>query len=125
MKMTRKKQVRKPIEDTSREITLRTQAAMNLVNAAKAMGVLDRLLLVLSQLCGKFGETTDSPRPGERRIDTWRGNELSAFLVRTDTEESGESSLLDQMGDKLWSRFRQKKKRPRRPKRRGKESQER
>jgi hypothetical protein len=126
MKMSLKKQFENHFDDPSRDITKKTQAAVNLVKAAEAMGVLDRLLLVLSLLRGKLGgETTDSSRPGERRIDTWRGDELSAFSARTDTGESGESYWLDRMGDKLWSRFRQKKKRPRRPKRRGKESRER
>ena len=93
------------------EITIRTQAAVNLVKAAKAMGILDRLLLVLSHVCGKLGgESTDSPRPGERRVCEWRGKNHSGCLVLTDTEESGESSSLDQMGDKLWSRFKQKRK---------------
>jgi hypothetical protein len=106
----------KKTEDTSREITQRTQAAVNLVNAARAMGVLDRLLLVLSQLRGKLGgEAIDSPRLGERRIDTWRGREKGTVsLDHTSTEESGESDSLDRMGDKLWSLFRQKTRRKKR-----------
>ena len=105
-----KKQTTKRTEALPREITTKTQAAINVVQMAVSLGFFDRLLDVISGRCGRlFGDAFDSPRPGERRIDTWRGQEKGTVsLDHTNTDGSGESDSLDQMGDKLWSLFRQK-----------------
>ena len=89
------------------EVTIKTQAAMNLVNAAKAMGVLDRLLLVLSRLCGRFNpDATDSPRLGERRSDKWHGEDGeerdTESEVRTSMEGSGGLKLSELPARERW-----------------------
>jgi hypothetical protein len=94
------------------EPTFKTKAAVNLVKAARAMGILDRVWLVLSQLYGNItGVAANSPRRVERRKDKWRGQEKGTVsLDLTSTDGSGESDSLDRMGDNLWSLFRQKTK---------------
>jgi hypothetical protein len=92
------------------EVTIKTKAAMNLVSAAKAMGVLDRLLLVLSRLCGRFScDATDSPRLGERRSDKWHGEDGEGrdteFEVRTSTEGSGGLKLSELPARERWRVF--------------------
>jgi hypothetical protein len=89
------------------EVTIKTKAAMNLVSAAKAMGVLDRLLLVLSRLCGRFScDATDSPRLGERRSDKWHGEDGekrdTEFEVRTSMEGSGGLKLSELPARERW-----------------------
>jgi hypothetical protein len=95
------------------ELTIKTQAAVNLVKAARALGVLDRVWLVLSRLYGSIaGVAANSPRRVERRKDKWRGQEKGTVsLDPTSTDGSGESDSLDLMGDNLWSHFQRKAKR--------------
>ncbi|HUU03007.1 MAG TPA: hypothetical protein VM425_16360 [Myxococcota bacterium] len=114
--------VNEQIHDIPGVITTRTQAALNLVNAAKAMGVLDRVLLVLSRLCGKMSvDFSDSPRPGERRQDKWRGQERedTEYLGPTDTTTSGELSASDQRARERWRRLEAKEKQKKRRRRYG------
>jgi hypothetical protein len=99
--------------DLPREITQKTQAAVNLFKAAKSMGVLDRLLLVLSWYCGiVVGDDLDLPRPGERRSDKWRGleRENTGFWDRTSIIGSGESSWSDLKARERWRRLEAKEK---------------
>jgi hypothetical protein len=108
-----KKQRREQTEDPPRETTIRTQAAVNLFKAAKSMGVLDRLLLVLSWYCGiVVGDDLDLPRPGERRSDKWRGleRENTGSLGHTSTTRSGESSWSDLKARERWRRLEAKEK---------------
>jgi len=102
-------------DDIQREVTIRTKAAINVVQMAKSLGFLDRLVNILSGSCGKLlGNATDSPRPGERRKEKWRGQEkVTGSEGHIDTEEDGESSL-SEMGDDLWNRFQQKMRRKKR-----------
>ncbi len=100
-------------QDTPGVITKRTQVALNLVNAAKGMGILDRVMLVLSQLYGKVGgDFSDLPRPGERRQNEWRGQrrEDTEFWDHTDTTTSGELSASDQRARERWRRLEAKEK---------------
>jgi hypothetical protein len=98
------------------EPTFKTKAAVNLVKAARAMGILDRVWLVLSQLYGNItGVAANSPRRVERRKDKWRGQEKGTVsLDLTGTDGSGESDSLDLMGDSMWSHFQRKAKRKKR-----------
>lgn len=94
------------------EVTANTQAAINVVQMAVSLGFIDRLISVLSGRCGRLiGDAFDSPRPGERRNEQWRGREKGTVsLDLTSTDGSGESDSLDRMGDNLWSLFRRKTK---------------
>ena len=98
------------------ELTLKTKAAVNLVKAARAMGILDRVWLVLSRLYGSIsGVAANSPRRVERRKDKWRGQEKGTVsLDLTSTDVSGESDSLDLMGDSMWNHFQRKAKRKKR-----------
>lgn len=97
-------------------ITVRTRAAIGLLSAARVMGILDRVWLVLSRLHGNIdGVAANSPRRVERRETKWRGQEKGTVsLDPTSTDGSGESDSLDLMGDNLWSLFQQKTK-PKKP----------
>ena len=106
------------------EITVKTRTAVNLVKVAKATGVFDRLVFIILQCCGILqGEASDPPRLGERSEEKWRGKEDQGkgivYSDLTNISGSGESSLLDQMGTELWSRFSRKKRQKERRKRRG------
>jgi len=110
------------IPNISGEITTRTQVALDLVNAAKGMGILDRVMLVLSQLCGKVsGDISDLPRPGERRKEEWRGQgkEDTECWDPTDTTTSGELSASDQRARERWRRLEAKEKQKKRQRRCG------
>ncbi|HUT99980.1 MAG TPA: hypothetical protein VM425_00920 [Myxococcota bacterium] len=110
------------IPNISGEITTRTQVALDLVNAAKGMGILDRVMLVLSQLCGKVsGDISDLPRPGERRKEEWRGQgkEDTECWDPTDTTTSGEVSASDQRARERWRRLEAKEKQKKRQRRCG------
>jgi hypothetical protein len=94
MKTSLKKQFENPFDDASQDITQKTQAAMNLVNAASALGVLDRLLLVLSRCCGiVFGNADALPKPGEEVEEKWHGKDREEFPCtnQDDTGKTGES----------------------------------
>jgi len=104
MKTSLKKQFENPFDDASQDITQKTQAAVNLVNVASALGVLDRLLLVLSQCCGiVFGNADALPRPGEEVGEKWHGKDREEYpcTSRDDTGKSGESrsEILSREGD--------------------------
>ena len=106
------------------EVTIKTQAAINLVRVAKATGIFERLVTIVLGMCDTIqGEASDPPRLGERRKGKWRGEEDRekgiACSDLTGTTGGGESSLLDQMGTELWNRFSRKKKQRERRKRRG------
>ena len=94
------------------EVTSNTRAAISLVQIAVSLGFFDRLISVLSGRCGRLiGDAFDSPRPGERRNEQWRGREKGTVsLDLTSTDGSGESDSLDRMGDNLWSLFSRKTK---------------
>ena len=111
-----KKQTTKRTEALPREITTKTQAAINVVQMAVSLGFFDRLLDVISGRCGRlFGDAFDSPRPGEGRIEKWRGEERvgTASLDPVSTTASGESSLLDQRDRERWRRLEAKERRRR------------
>jgi hypothetical protein len=97
------------------EITHRTHAAKKLIDAAETMGVLGRLMQLLSRRCGNiFGGKANSPCQGERRKNKWRGEEdrkrstESSDLI--DMEADGESSQYDQMAQQLIELLEQKPK---------------
>jgi hypothetical protein len=102
------------------------KAAVSLADVAEGVGILEDLFSELTRRCAMLRIAIDSPRLGERRYK-WHGEEMKDFVFsdRTNTMDSGESSLLDQMGDEMWKRFRKKARppKPRRPRdgvRRGK-----
>jgi len=102
-------------DDIPGEITIRTQAAKKLISAAETMGILGRLVELLSRRCGIiFGSKANSPCQTGRRKDKWHGQEDrrkdTEFLDRIDTEADGESSQYDLMAQKIISRLEQKKK---------------
>lgn len=62
--------------DQPDNITVRTQAAIDMVRIAESLGFLDRLALVMSWRCGNIGGVAaSSPRQPERRYEKWRGEE--------------------------------------------------
>ena len=88
-------------DDIPGEITTKTQAAINVVQMAKSLGFIDRLVNILSGGCGKLPQNaTDSPRPGERREKKWRGEEDQEKDTEsedpTSTDNDGESRFWDQ-----------------------------
>jgi hypothetical protein len=100
------------------EITVKTQAAMDLVRVAKATGIFGRLVNLVSGDCDTLaGDATDSPRLGERRNDTWRGQgKDSGCEDLTDASDDGESNSLARTVQEKWSRVLREMKRKRRPK---------
>jgi len=127
MSATEKKTRTRRFDDMPGDITTRTQAAIDMVREAKATGIFKRLAAIVSGSCGSIqDEASDTPRLGERRQDKWRGEEDrgkdTESSDHTCTSGSGESSLLDQMGTELWSRFTRKKKRREQRKRRAENS---
>ena len=91
---------------------------------AEAQDLIRRTVLQVLQELGIL--SGDDPRPGEGRSSAWRGvrEDDTESMDPTNTDESGESCSLDLMGDKLWSRFQKKAKRPRRKQPRSGDSQE-
>ncbi len=98
MSDTAKKKRRRWTDDFPGEITQRTQAAINVVQMAKSLGFIGRLMSILSGSCGKLpDDATDSPRSGERRKDKWRGQEKGIESEDpTNTGDDGESRFWDQ-----------------------------
>jgi hypothetical protein len=83
------------------EVTARTKAAINVVQMAKSLGFIDRLISVLSGRCGRLvGNASDPSRPGERRKNKWRDEDDqekdTEFADHTSTDDDGESRLWDQ-----------------------------
>jgi hypothetical protein len=111
MKVRKKKPVRQEEEvgglwDSRGEVTVKIQAAIKVVQMAEALGFLDSLCSVLSEYCDRLGlDTADSPRLGERRIETCRGErdqENTVFTDPTSTGGNGKSSPLPLTELDLW-----------------------
>jgi hypothetical protein len=88
-------------DDVPGEITVKTQAAINVVQMAKSLGFFERLADLMSGCCGKMPKNaTDSSRPGERRKKSWRGEEdqekVTVSEDLTNTDNDGESRYWDQ-----------------------------
>jgi hypothetical protein len=112
--------------DQPENITVRTQAAMDMIRISESLGFYDRLVLVMSRRSDIFsGDAEGSPRPEERRKEQWRGKEKGfASEDRTSTEEGGESSSLDRMVQDKWSRVLQEMRRNEQRRKRGKKSRD-
>ena len=95
-------------EGQGRELSSRQRAAA-LADAAAALGILDDLAEAVARRRAIMSIATNSPCPDERRDGAWGGEERgTASEAPTNSDASGESSLLDQMGDDMWRAFRQK-----------------
>ena len=112
--------------DQPENITVRTQAAMDMVRISESLGFYDRLVLVMSRRSDILGgDAEGSPRPEERRKEQWRGKEKGfASEDRTSTEEGGESSSLDRMVKGKWSRVLHEMRRNEQRRKRGKRSRD-
>ena len=102
-------------DEITNEITQRTHAAKKIIDAAETMGILGRLMELLSRRCGIiFGSKANSPCQTERRKHKWHGQEDpkkgTEFLDRIDMEADGESAQYDQMAESIIKRLEQKPK---------------
>ena len=96
--------------DRDIEVTARTQAATKLADAAEAMGISEKLVLVLSHRCGNIGGVAaKSPRRQERRKDKWRGEEErkkdTALEDHTNTGGNGGLKLSELPAKQRWNIF--------------------
>ena len=115
MGATVNKQKRRWDDEIPNEITHRTHAAKKIIDAAETMGILGRLMQLLSRRCGIItGSKANSPCQGERRKKKWRGEEdrkrSTESSDRIDTEADGESSQYDQMAQQLIEQIERKPK---------------
>ena len=108
------------------EITTKTQAAMDMVKMAESLGLFDRLILVMSRRCGRFGaNATDSPSLTERRKKEWHGEdekkEVTGSEDHTSTGDSGVLKLSELPAKERWRVF-QKRERQEKEKQNSKRS---
>ena len=92
------------------EITTKTQAAMDMVKMAESLGFFDRLILVMSRRCGRFGaNATDSPSLTERRKNKWHGEDGNEKVTvsedHTSTVGVGGSKLSELPAKERWRVF--------------------
>jgi hypothetical protein len=95
------------------EITTKTQAAMDMVKMAESLGFFDRLILVMSRRCGRFGaNATDSPSLTERRKKEWHGEdgkkEVTGSEDHISTGDNGVLKLSELPAKERWKVFQQR-----------------
>jgi len=99
--------------DQDQAAAARQRAVTGLADAVEGMGLLEELLDELTRRRAILRDAIEPPRPGERRVQQWRGRREDSTVSADPipkVEEDGGSSLLDRTGDDMWKRFREKAK---------------